>query len=288
MSDRQFSILSGTGEVLPLSTGPTGDYALLVGVYGIGVPPVEPRYIEGAADGGVFRGKRYGMRPIDLPIHIGGVNRADMEQKVRDLARILDDASGMPTLIAAYADGTVYRLPFVYVSGLEGDGTQSQRTSVVYTLSLMCPIPFWEARDAIQFSVPLVGATVGLLPDLAALQVMSSVSFGQVTATNPGDVETPITWIVTGPGGPASATLNGRGWTYESAIPAGQSITLARDQSGVYVVNGAGASVYANMAPAPKFFNLPAGTSTVQLVLTGATGASTFAGFYKPRRKVVY
>jgi hypothetical protein len=288
MVDRSFSIVATSGETVSLSTGPTGDIALLVGVYGIGVPPVQPRYLEGAADGGAFRGKRYGMRTVDLPLYVGGGNREAVEVNLRTLARMVDETAGLPKLVATYNDGQVYELPFVYQSGLEGTGTAEFRDHTQITLSILCPDPFWTARDAVQFSVTSGGATTGLLPDLASLQIESSVVIGTFPITNPGDVECPLSWQITGPGGPASATLDGRGWTWDDTLSAGQFLSITKTTVGVTAIDSLGASRYASFDTAPKFFNLPAGESTIILTLTDATSASALSGFYRPRRKVVY
>lgn len=288
MADRQFSIVSADGEVIPLSTDREGDIALLVGVFGIGVPPVAPRFSEGAADGGSFRGKRYGMRVLDLPIHIRGTSRADIEDKVRVLARAVDDEDGLPKLVASYADGTVYELPFVYVSGLEGNGADSTNYGVQYTLSVTCPDPFWTARDAVQFSVSAGGAVVGLLPDLAKLQLMPSTTLGSLTVHNPGEVDALLSWVIRGPGTLVSAKINGVGWTYNSPLVAGDVLTIVRTTTGVTVANQLGANKYGGLGPAPKFFSLPKGDTNVDLVMTGTTPASSVAGFFRPRRKVVY
>ena len=290
MTDRRFFLESPTGTRIELITGQGGPYSLMVGTMGLGVPPVRNRFSQGADDGETFRGKAYGMRAMDLPIFVEGANRAEMEARVRALADVVDvpATEGMPKIIVEYASGEVYEMNFVYSSGLEGDGPKStaQRTEV--PLSVLCPLPFWVARDALQFTLQADPSPVGLLPDLAALPIASSETFGELTVNNPGDVECPITWVITGPGGPAGAELAGRGWEFEATLAEGEIVTVERTQTGVTVKDNTAANRYSDMADAPFFSKLPKGASVLNVSMVDATTASSVVGYFRPRKKVVY
>lgn len=290
MTDRRFFIETPSGDRLELVTGPGGPYSLMVGTMGLGVPPVRNRFTEGAGDGASFRGKSYGMRAMDLPIFVEGENRTEVESRVRVLANAVDvpAGEGLPKVVVEYATGEVYEMPFVYQSGLEGDGTKSTARRTEIPLSLLCPVPFWVARDAVSFTLTANPTPVGLLPDLAALPLAPSETFGAISVNNTGDVECPITWVITGPGGPASAELGGRGWEFETVLTGGQIITIERTQNGVTVLDQTGASRYAELADAPFFFKLPKGTSVLNVSMIDATVASSIVGYFRPRKKVVY
>jgi hypothetical protein len=274
MSDRTFSIVPAVGAAIELSTDAEGDFALMVGVWGIGVPPVAPRFSEGAGDGALYRGGRYAMRTIDLPVFIRGTERADIEAKVRRLARAVDPANGLPKLVATYANGEVFELPFVYTSGLEGEGTESRNNRTQYVLSITCPDPFWTARDAKQFSLIANATAVGLLPDLARLQIASADTLGDFAIDNPGDVPSPLTWVITGPGGPASVTVDGKTWTYTGVLTATDTVKIERKPGGITITDKNGANKYSSMAAAPKFAELPPGPSNVAVTFTNASPGS--------------
>lgn len=291
MADREFSIVSPSGVTIPLAVDdPAAPYALMLGTTGLGVPPVVNRFVDSAGNGGTNRGKRYGMRPMDLPIFISGENRADMEAKLRALDAVVDpEEPGFSKVVATYADGTQWELPFSYVSGLEGDGSVSTTRKTEVPLSVMCPQPFWVSTVPVQFAVLASSSTDGLLPDLAALKTSPSDAVGTRAVFNPGDVAAPITWIITGPGGPASATLNGQGWTVESVLAGtANTITITKTDVGVSVVDETGANRYSDLGSAPKFFDAPAGTFEVDLELEDATTGSRIAGSFRPRRKRIY
>lgn len=289
MTDRALSIVSPTGVTIPLAVDDDGPYAIMMPTTGLGVPPRVNRFVDSPGDGGSNRGKRYGMRPMDLPLFITGSDRADIEAKLRVLDSVVDPPAGRAMLVATYSNGDVYQLPFDYVSGLEGDGSVSTTRKVEVPLSVMCPQPFWVARDPIQFSVGASDATDGLLPDLAALKMSPSDGIGVIDIVNPGDVAAPITWTIIGPGGPSTALLDGVGWEFDDVLASNANIiTIVKTDRGITVTDETGANRYSGMADAPKFFDAPAGEFSVSLAMTDATDDSRISGNFQPRRKRVY
>ncbi|WP_241978864.1 phage tail family protein [Cryobacterium sp. Hh7] len=173
--------------------------------------------------------------------------------------------------MAEYGDGTSYELPFVYLSGLEVDSTVSTPTHTQALISIECPAPFWTARDALSFRVANESAGVGLLPNLAQLQLSRSAAIGSVSLENPGDVESDISWTITGPGGPTPISIDGVGFVFESVLLSGEVVTIERTATGVTVIDGNGANRYAGLGPAPKFPRLPAGLSVVDIEMANAS-----------------
>jgi hypothetical protein len=264
MVDRQFAIL-GKSVTIPLSTGGEGDFVLTSGVVGLGVPPVAPRFVDSAFDGGLFRGKRYAMRNIDLPILIRGTSRDDMEEKITLLATAVDDVKGVPLLRVRYTPGTDYKIPFVYVSGLELSGAKSSKWHTEVVLSLRCAQPFWEAITT---------------------ETFEWYSGSSVSVTNNGDVSTPLTWDITGPG-TFTFSLTGQSWTLND-VPSGTSIQVRASNNAFTVRDGSGANAYALLGPAPKFFDLPPGTSSIGVSVSGKTSATSVEGSFLERRKALY
>jgi hypothetical protein len=103
------------------------------GVTGLGLPPVQVRWLEGAGDGAVYRGRRVLPRDIDLPLYIVGNDRDDLMSLWSRLARVLD---GKVRLRMVEDDGTswycdVYRVgggTFTY--GIDTTGETELRTVV--------------------------------------------------------------------------------------------------------------------------------------------------------------
>lgn len=282
------TIVGSNGDTIPLDLT-EADYTALDGATGFGIAPKVLTLIEGAGDGAVVRYVRTGPRDIDVPIGIFGDSRGQVHAKQRRLANAVRTQYDRPSPMLLYTlqDGSVYRMPFTYVSGAEtAIGVNGRDYFTRWLLTMRCPQPFWSS---IQEATFLVGATShrGLLPHLARLQVSASQVMGSVDIYNPGDLPAPITWEITGPGGPFTAVSEtGESFTLETVLAPGETILV--DSSTGTVVDGTGANRYADLGPAPKLFSLPDGTTTVQIVLQGATTASRVVGRYRARLEVVY
>jgi len=118
---------------------------VLAGVTGMGLPPVQVRWLEGAGDGAVFRGRRVLPRDIDLPLLIVGTDRKDFLSLWSRLARML---SGVCKLRMIEDDGTSYWCNVHRVGGgdyaLGVDTTGDREVQIVVTLR--APSPYWTAE----------------------------------------------------------------------------------------------------------------------------------------------
>lgn len=86
---------------------------------GFGVPPSQVRIEESAGDGGVFRHAKRGVRNVDLAITVLGTDRADVQTKLRRLAKLTQHTYGPLIIEARYSDGIRLRLRGYYVGGAE-------------------------------------------------------------------------------------------------------------------------------------------------------------------------
>lgn len=287
MTDRVFSFLSPTGHSITLDTDGGGPYGLQVTSRGIGWPTKTNQYSESAGNGDVNQGSRYGRRPLDLTVLTLGADRADIEQKLNTLGRIVDPLEEQSRLVCSFANGDVWELPFDYNSGLEGDGVESGPTYSRNTLSLTAPDPFWVSREAVQVRVGVPeDIEADLVEDLAELPVAPANVLGEVTISNPGDVAAPITWIIRGPADSASIHFDNAGFVYDAPIADGELITITTKP--VRVRNSAGDNVYDRLGPAPKFRPVPPGDTEAVLQMVNATSAASITGFFSPRRKAMY
>lgn len=274
-------------------TGANGDtivfdgttYTLETGLSGFGVPQPLLRVDKSAGNGGVFRLAKRDIRELDLPVLVTTENGKTVEANLRRLANIL---RGRATITASYATGEAYFL-YVYLAGGADSqfGSGGNQSFARWVLQLQAPQPFWTAVTPQQFSVATSPTTRGLLTGpLTELRMSSSQILGSVNIDNPGDVEAPVVWEIRGPSTSVSVTRNGVGFTYGAALLVNETVTI--DVEAGTVKNQAGVNVYANLAPAPKLFYIPAGQSAVDIVAIGATTDTRISGFYSPRREVIH
>lgn len=280
------SIQGGNGDKISLEA--TSDYVLTTGVSGFGIPPTEVRIDQSAADGGVWRRTRRGIRVLDLPIVIFGSDRSDVENKLRRLAVLLQDVTGPTSIIAEYDNGESWVLSGHYVGGAETQfGSDANDHFCRWVITLNCPDPYW-IRGASQSYTVNAGVTGrSIIPDLAELRLTSGQALGTLSVENSGDVPSYPTWVITGPADSVVITnQQGLGFTYTEAIPAGTVITI--DSFAGTVKNQLGVNKYAALSVSPKMFSIPTGTSTVSINAINATSATSIKLFFQPRKEVVH
>jgi len=69
-----------------------------------------------------FRHAKRGVRNLDLPITILGTDRADVQAKLRRLAKLTQNKAGPLKLRANYSDGVSLELQTYYTGGLRSVG----------------------------------------------------------------------------------------------------------------------------------------------------------------------
>ncbi|CAB4152403.1 Siphovirus-type tail component [uncultured Caudovirales phage] len=280
------SLVGSNGDTINLSDS-YSDYVLKTGVLGFGVPPVEVRISASASDGGVWRSTKRGIRDVDLPITILGSDRADLEDKLRRLANLVQDTNGPTKIVASYGDGTSFQIFAHYVGGADAAyGDDANGVMANWVLSFQAPQPFWESVTATNYVLQQTGGGRGLLPQLTKLKLAGQYGFGDVTLTNPGDVPAYPVWAIKGPCTSATFSSNGVGFTYSATILSTDTITI--DTAAGTVKDQAGVNRYANLAAAPKLFPIQPGTQTVTVSAPGATSATQVLGNIKPRREVIH
>lgn len=277
-------------------TGANGDtiafdnttFTVMTGVKGFGIPATVLRISESALDGGVFRQSKRGVREIDLPVQTYGVDRATTETALRRLANILNNTTGPATLTAVYDSGQSWSIPVYYAGGGETIfGENAGWTYANWMLTLQCPQPYWVSNTAQTFSVTQANTGRGMLPKLANLKLTSTTAIGTVTINNSlGDVPSYPIWKAYGPMDSLTINNGSVGFTYNAPITAGDIVTI--DTYAGTVTNAAGTNVYSNLASAPKFFTIPPGTSSANVLGANVTAASQIACTYYPRREVVH
>jgi phage-related protein len=205
------------------------------------------------------------------------------------LQRILDNSTGTGcTIRASYSNGDSWSIVGHYTKGAESiTGDSGSTTFQRWLLVFQCPQPFWVRDQALTYSVATTATGRGFFNpnDMVNMKVAASQVLGAVSVQNPGDVASPPTFVITGPVTSATFSLGSLGFTYNASITAGSTVTI--DTIAGTVVDGSGANLYANLSTAPKFFQIPAGISTVNISAAGSTSATLVQMTFQPRKEVV-
>lgn len=283
-------LVGANGDVIVFNRW-VGSYLSGPGARGFGIPPTQNEVVEGAGDGAIPRFARRGERDIDIPVTIAGENRTEVHAAQRRLAAALrwkGPPAPLPRLQYTLESGAVYELGVYYVTGAETQiGERGGDSFCMWLLTLRAPDPYWVALNERSFTVRAGAGGRGLLPQLSKLRVSSSQVLGSITVNNPGDEESPVRWVVTGPGGPFQATLSGVGFVLDCDLDEGEQ-RIIDEKADPMVSDGDGENKYTELGTAPKLFSIPPGLSTVDVLLTSATSDSLVVGLYRPRLEVVF
>ena len=285
MVNLDFSIVGANGDTVLLD-GSQGIH-LTVGLTGVGIPSTDVRIDPSAGDGGTWRSTRRNVRELDLPIVVVGADRGDVEDKLRRVARALNDRYGTPKLVATYSDGDEYQTEVHYVGGAETQfGSDAGETFCRWMLTVQAPDPFWTSTQAVQFTLGYQSGVRGLLPALEQLQVSPSQVIGSFNVENPGDVDAFPVWTLEGVSSSVSISREGQGFTFTESTAAGDVRVI--DTRNATVVDESGANKYAFLGSAPKLFALPPGRSAISVNVAGAELGTKLSGFFLPRREVLF
>jgi hypothetical protein len=121
---------------------------------------------------------------------------------------------------------------------------------------------------------------------LARLQVSSSQAIGTILLSNLGDAPAYPVWDIVGPGRDFKAiSVTGEGFHWTGVLAPGE--TLRIDTQVGTVRDGRGVNRYAQLAPAPRLWSIPPGTTQATASLENVTSASSVTCSWRPRKWVV-
>lgn len=285
MVDVTISLVGSNGDTISLAE--SGDFILSTGVSGFGIPATSVRIDQSAGNGGTWRHTRRGVRDVDLPIVILGSDRADVESKLRRLARLLQDGSGPTRIVADYDNGDSLFLEAHYVGGADAQfGTDAGLTFCRWAIQLQAPQPFWESASSQAFTITGGSTGRGLLPQLTKLKVSSSQVLGTVSVTSSADVDVFPVWTIRGPISNLVISNGSQSFGFNAPLNAGESITI--DTEAGTVVGDNGSNRYALLSAAPKFFTFPTGTTQIQVNGTDTSTSTYIRCEYALRYEVIH
>lgn len=279
-------VLANAMDVLDLdSVFNTGEGVQVTsGVTGLGLPPVSHQWIEGAGDGATLRGRRVLPRDIDLPLYVAGDNRNELKALTRRLSMML---AGPCTLSFVEDGGEAWSTEVVRVGG--GDFTYGTDTTgerdMLTVVTMRAGDPFFTSSSTNTATIRKTTGR-GLLPKLAALRLTTDMAFGSVTLNNTGDTGAYPVWRVQGPGSNFQAiSPTGETLIWSGSIVAGETLTFDFKKGTVY--DQAGNNRFAELAPAPRFWQIPPGSTQCVAAMADTTTESLMTLTWRPRAWVV-
>lgn len=284
MVDLQYSIIGANGDEIFFDSN---NYVLTIGMSGFGIPPAEVRIAESAGNGGIFRFSKRGVRDIDLPITVMGVDRAEVEAKLRRLAKLTQDTQGPTRLKANYESQSALSLEMHYVGGAEGQwGDDENLTYCNWVMSFQAPMPFWESQEAQTFSLGTPVGGRGLLPELTKLKLSSSNTLGSVIVSSNADVDVYPVWTIEGPITDLQVSNGTLSFSFVGTVANGETVII--DTESGTVKTPSGVNRYDLLGPAPKLFPFPPGITTISVTGTGSDANTIIRCDYALRFEVVH
>jgi hypothetical protein len=281
-----FSLIGANNDVIRLD-GSDGFY-LTTGLTGTGIPATNVRIDPSAADGGVWRNTRKGVRQLDLPVFVIGTTNTDVESKLRRLSKILQDRAGATTLRAEYGSGERWSIKGHYTGGAETQfGGEAGELWAKWVLSIQCPDPYWTRDSSESYSLGAGATGRSLIPDLAELRISSSQAIGEMDVENSGDVSSYPVWQIRGPVDSFTMTSQaGESFTYDGSFLSDTTVTINTKVGTVTDNNGD--NMYSNLTASPRLFQIPAGNTIITVTATGADEDTLISMFYQPRKEVLH
>ena len=247
------------------------------GFSGTGLAPVEAQWLAGAGSGSTWRGSRILPRELKLPIHFAGDDAEAVAALADDLDFILDPSHAAATLTVTFTTPPVppAETPTVVAWAVDvirtdgGDWTWGEDTTGSTWLStevtLTAGDPYWTRTTA---------------------ETVASVTPGTVSLVNAGTAAAWPVWTFTGP--LTGFTLTGPGGAevaWAGVLAAAETVVVNAEAATVY--KGA-TNVYSGLGAVPRFWAIPAGTTSVSVTVDGAGAGTNVALSYYPRRGLVF
>lgn len=268
MTNRTITLSNGALSVDLISS--TGVRAQK-GLSGTGLPGVQVQWLEGAGDGALYRGARVLPRELDIPVTVEAADEDALLALLEDLEVILAPENAPARLtVTRVVPGDPdpvdenWWVDVVRSEEMDWDWGRYSRAKVRTRLRLTAGDPVWTRGTAV---------------------VVDPVTPGTVEVVNPGKAPSWPTWVITGPAtGFTLTSPSGDVLAWAGSLADLAEITVDARQG--TVMEGA-TNRYAGLAAAPRFWQVPAGTTECTVALTG-TGANTNVALsFAPRRRLI-
>jgi hypothetical protein len=259
------------------------------GVTGLGLPPIQTQWSEGAGNGATYRGARIRPRDIDIPIHILGADHDHLTALISEFAKTV---TGGCTLRWIEESGVSWKTDVrlvgggTYVFGKDTIGKRELNTVVTFRAG----DPFWTGSSSEQLRVAQTVTADPFIANFLNLPLATSQTFGDVTMTNTGDADAYPVWSVRGPGDFEAIRSDGKSFKFADVLTTTETLVIDTKAATVLVYtdgNPTPANGYGSMDAAPKFWTVPPGTTIAEVLMDSSTTASTITAVWNPRKWVV-
>jgi hypothetical protein len=285
------SLISPLGEELRLATnvGTPGDFRVMDGTTGFGIPAPTITTSESAGDGRRVGNVRVSGRIITLAVDVLGTNRTTTETNLNRLADAISyvDGKPLPRLRVTYDNGAAREVEFLHIQG-GAESFADDEKSASWILTLDCPDPYLTDTAYDSFTVQQTATPTGFLESLPRVYLMPSNAAGVVTLTNHGRVESWIDWELQGPFTKVTVSTDAGGWEFEDDVLDGETIFVRKTPAGIEVVDNLGDNRFGSIGDVPTFFRMPAGQSEITVSVLGADESTKVIGRFKPRYRLVF
>lgn len=221
---------------------------------------------------------------ITWPIYVWGETHLSYIQRHRLIRRAFTKTVhvGLPGLLTvARPDSTARTIEAFYQGGLEGEAGEGHLFSHD-AISLFCPDGYWKDLEPVTFLNTYTAGGADFLNPYP--QVSESLSFGDQTVTNGGDVEAWPEWTITGPMTALTATnlRSGYEFTLTYSLLDGEQVTIATDRP--QVRGPAGQNLVSSLDwPNAYLWSLLPGDNEVVFNLSGAATNTAIQLLFYPR-----
>lgn len=286
-----FSSAGGT-----IGIGRDTGFRLMRQVAGLGMPPVQAQFFEGAGDGGSWRGSRVLPRQETITFKVSGKDRIETWANFEKLAQIFAPTAGEVTM-KAILDGEEWYNTFVRTGGGDPNwDTDTDGTSFIkVAISVKAGDPYFTRTQQQSQRISLGGLGRGLIKDTSfqKLQLSTNNSLGQVPLINPGSVGVGGLWVLEGPftafvfTSPTGEVLE---WDSAQDIydapEEDETITIDFDLG--TATDNLGRNRFGGFVGIPNFWDIPPGTNTANIELVDATSDSAVTLYFQPKRWVMF
>ncbi|WP_246127146.1 phage tail domain-containing protein [Embleya hyalina] len=291
---------NGAGEEIPLTGFVDREWPAIMmreGATGLDMPPFELHADDSPnLDGSIYRSSRATARQIMLPLHLQGIDRRTLKELKRKLSRALNPRNGACKLTFTEADSQPRHLWCYYVDGMQGaEGVDTAGFKWCrYGIQLIAHDPWFYSPDLTvaewTFTKGSAFLKKGATPFLPITINKGVLSSEAVPVINPGDVEAWPVWEIKGPvrsltfTSPtgASFALPGRS-DGQPAVADGRTLSVDTRPGKKTLVDDRGENYWPLLGPNPSLWSVPAGKSTVSIVLVPGAGDPRLRLTLRPR-----
>lgn len=233
-------------------------------------------------------------RSIMLPMRVRGADRDEFLSRLAGLTAAMQTRApgGRPApgeLELAQHDGRRFRVRCHYQEGLPDEETIDTGGSTNWArfqLQLHAPDAFWYAPDPVTLTWTWPAPVTFLGNPFLPLKISPSAVLGPAEIVNPGSEAALGVWRVTGPGSDFIATSGASDEVLQvtETIPGGQVLTIVTEPTAADIsLQPAGTDWWNNLADGSTLWEIPPGTTPVDLTLTGGSAGSQIQLEFYPR-----